>query len=127
MGLIRELFSEIIELPKAAEIKFDSEKDITILHYKIKYSFVNLFLQIIDCVVIPFIFFNLFHGINTVWILIVTVILGLSSLFSLSQFFYYLLRPVNNYVSLIYLLLGETALGIFFASIFNLPIKHYNK
>jgi RsiW-degrading membrane proteinase PrsW (M82 family) len=127
MGLIREFYSEIFALPKAAEIKFDSKKDITILHYKIKYSCVNLFFQIIDCVVIPVIFFNLFHGINNVWILIVTVILGLSSLFSLSQFFYYLLRPTNNYVSLIYLLLGETALGIFFASIFNLSIKHYNK
>jgi hypothetical protein len=123
MGLIREFYSEIFELPKAAEIKFDSEKDITILHYKIKYSCVNLFFQIIDCIIIPLFTLILVNGNKNFVTSILIIVLGLSSIFSIIQFIYYLINPTQKYINVFHQIIGETAIGIFFASLLNIPIK----
>ena len=127
MGFVRELSSEIIDLPDAFEVKFDDVNDITFLYYKIKYTIVNLIFQVIDCIIIPLIFYNLIIGNKNIGIIILMITLGLSTIFSFSQFLYYLLKPTNKYTTFFYRLLGETALGIFLTSIINIPIKHYTK
>lgn len=127
MGFVRELSSEIIDLPDAFEVKFDDVNDITFLYYKIKYTIVNLIFQVIDCIIIPLIFYNLIIGNKNIGIIILMITLGLSTIFSFSQFLYYLLKPTKKYTTFFYRLLGETALGIFLTSIINIPIKHYTK
>ena len=127
MGFVRELSSEIIDLPDAFEVKFDDVNDITFLYYKIKYTIVNLIFQVIDCIIIPLIFYNLIIGNKNIGIIILMITLGLSTIFSFSQFLYYLLKPTNKYTTFFYRLLGETSLGIFLTSIINIPIKHYTK
>lgn len=127
MGFVRELISEIIDLPDAFEVTFDDVNDITFLYYKIKYTIVNLIFQVIDCIIIPLIFYNLIIGNKNIGIIILMITLGLSTIFSFSQFLYYLLKPTKKYTTFFYRLLGETALGIFLTSIINIPIKHYTK
>lgn len=127
MGFVRELSSEIIDLPDAFEVKFDDVNDITFLYYKIKYTIVNLIFQVIDCIIIPLIFYNLIIGNKNIGIIILMITLGLSTIFSFSQFLYYLLKPTNKYTTFFYRLLGETSLGIFITSIIKIPIKHYTK
>lgn len=127
MGFVRELSSEILDLPDAFEVAFDDSNDITFLYYKIKYTIVNLIFQVIDCVIIPILFYNLIIGNKNIGMIILMITLGLSTVFSFSQFLYYFLKPTKNYTTFFYRLLGETALGIFLTSIINIPIKHYTK
>jgi hypothetical protein len=54
MGLIKELFTELIDLPESAATSIDLERDLVILDYNAKYAIVNLFFQILDCLVIPY-------------------------------------------------------------------------
>ncbi len=127
MGFVRELISEIIDLPDAFKVTFDESNDITFLYYKIKYAIVNLIFQVIDCVIIPLLFYNLIIGNKNIGMIILMITLGLSTVFSFSQFLYYLLKPTKNYTTFFYQLLGETALGIFITSVFKIPIKYYTK
>jgi hypothetical protein len=124
MGLIRELFDEVIPLPKQSEFKFISENLMSETS-KPWYAVVNLFFQVIDCVLIPGITYvsitSGYSGGILNWIII--VVCGLSSVFSISQTVYYFIFPVDKYVNpLKGRLLGETAIGAFMAAIFRIPI-----
>jgi hypothetical protein len=89
------------------------------------YSILNLFFQILDCVLVPymtylFIFGKLNFGLFNWFFLI----LGASiTLFSWIQFIYYFVSPPDNYVNpILGRLLGETAIGLVIASIFRIPL-----
>lgn len=127
MGFLKALCSEIVDFPDAFAVSFDDANDITMSCYKIKYAMVNLVFQTIDCIIIPFIFFQLVQGPKSIGALILIVLLGLSSLFSIFQFLYYFFKPTNHYTSFLYRLLGETAIGMVWASIFKIPTKYYTK
>jgi hypothetical protein len=127
MGLLREICSEIVDLPDAFSVGFDDARDVTVLYYKIKYALVNIIFQIIDCIIIPLSFYQLLLGTKNIGTLILIVILGLSSLFSIFQFLYYLFKPTNLYTNFFYQLLGETAIGVLCASVFKISIKHYTQ
>ena len=127
MGFLKALCSEIVDFPDAFAVSFDDANDIVMSYYKIKYALVNLVFQIIDCIIVPFIFFQLVLGPKSIGALILIVLLGLSSLFSIFQFLYYFFKPTNHYTSFTYRLLGETAIGMVWASIFKIPTKYYTK
>lgn len=127
MGLIKEVFTELIDLPESATTSFDLERDLLILDYKANYAILNLLFQILDCLIIPcFTLALLSKNLDFIKIIIVLV-LGFSSVFSIFQSVYFLLKPTNKYISFYHQLLGETALGILFASFFNIQIKQYTK
>ncbi len=124
MGLIREIVDEIIPLPKQSEWKFESD-NLTTETGNLWYAIVNLFFQIVDCVLIPGITYAYLSGsLNSGWLnWIIIVTCGLSSIFSLGQMTYYFLFPVEKYVNPIMgRLLGETAIGAFIAALFRIPI-----
>lgn len=127
MGFLKALCSEIVDFPDAFAVSFDDANDIGMYFYKIKYALVNLIFQIIDCIIIPFVFYQLVLGTKNIGTLILIVLLGLSSLFSIFQFLFYFFKPTNHYTSFLYRLLGETAIGIVWASIFKIPSKYYIK
>lgn len=54
MGLIKEVFTELIDLPESATTSFDLERDLLILNYKANYAILNLLFQILDCLIIPY-------------------------------------------------------------------------
>lgn len=124
MGLIKEIITEIVELPDAFESNINFKDDLIILKYKLPYAIMNMFFQIIDLFIVPILFFNFFlmdmNFINSILILIT----GLSFIFSILQFFYFLFKPVNKYISFLDLLIAETAVGILIASVFKIPVKH---
>jgi hypothetical protein len=127
MGLIKELFTELIELPQSADTSIDLERDLVILDYNAKYAIVNLFFQILDCLVIPY-FTLVMLSKNLDFInMIIVLVLGFSAVFSILQSLYFLIKPTNKYASFYHQLLGETALGILFASFLNIQIKHYTQ
>lgn len=127
MGLIKEVFTELIDLPESATTSFDLERDLLILDYNANYAILNLLFQILDCLIIPcFTLALLSKNLDFIKIIIVLV-LGFSSVFSIFQSVYFLLKPTNKYISFYHQLLGETALGILFASFFNIQIKQYTK
>jgi hypothetical protein len=127
MGLIKELFTELIDLPESAATSIDLERDLVILDYNAKYTIVNLFFQILDCLVIPYFTLVILNGNLDFIKMIIVLVLGFSAVFSIFQTLYFLFKPTNKYVSFYHQLLGETALGILFASFFNIQIKHYIK
>lgn len=128
MGLIRELSSEIIELPEQFKTTFDNnDANKVILFFTKKYAIVNLFFQFIDCIIIPLITLTLIYGNKNIATLILIIALALSSIFSIVQFIYYLINPKQKYANIFHQIIGETALGILLASLFNIPIKYYIK
>ena len=124
MGLLRELFDELIPLPDQAEYHFP-EPNLKVSKINFGYSILNLFFQILDCVLVLymtylFIFGKLNFGLFNWFFLI----LGASiTLFSWIQFIYYFVSPPDNYVNpILGRLLGETAIGLVIASIFRIPL-----
>jgi len=129
MGLIQALVDEIIPFPKQADYESIGNKQMVCVNRK-AHAFLNLIFQTIDCVVIPFIVFSCFKGqldfggLN--WIII--IVGGLSSIFSLSQCFYYFLIPTENYLNPVTgRIFGETAVGAFIAALFKIKITTYIK
>jgi hypothetical protein len=128
MGLIRELCSEIMDLPEQFKTTFDdNDTNKVILFFTKKYAIVNLFFQIIDCIIIPLFTLMLVNGNKNFVTSILIIVLGLSSIFSIIQFIYYLINPTQKYINVFHQIIGETAIGIFFASLLNIPIKQYIK
>lgn len=124
MGLVRELFDEVISLPSSEKTEF-IDTDTMATTTNLWYAVVNLFFQCIDCILIPAITYALFSGEIQFGLLKWPIIFvgSFSSIFSIGQFAYYFLFPTNKYIQpLKGRLLGETALGAFICSIFKIPL-----
>jgi hypothetical protein len=129
MGLVRELFDELISLPKQADHEILGE-NIIATKWRIPYAILNLLFQIIDCVIIPYFTMLAFTGHIQNGILSWGILIfGFpASVFSLLQALYYFLIPTEKYVNpLAGRLLGETALGAFLASVLRIRIKSFIK
>lgn len=129
MGLIRELVDEVISLPKQAECTI-LENNQMVAIWNFGYTFLNLIYQSLDCVVVPYFTFIAFSGnIQNVFLSWIIIILGVpASLFSILQFFYYFLSPIEKYVNPIAgRLFGETAIGAFIACVLKIKIKTFIK
>jgi hypothetical protein len=130
MGLIRELFDELIPLPKDKVHEFNTETKINTFYFKFPYAFLNAVFQIIDCIIIPFyalmFFASLKHQFSIVT-LIILILLGFSSVFSFYQVLYWFFKPSDDYVSLKDRLLGETTIGAFLSSLLKIKIAYYLK
>jgi hypothetical protein len=124
MGLVRELFDEVISLPSSEKTEF-IDTDTMASTTNLWYAVVNLFFQCIDCILIPAITYALFSGEIQFGFLKWPIIFvgSFSSIFSIGQFAYYFLFPTYKYIHpLKGRLLGETALGAFICSIFKIPL-----
>lgn len=130
MGLIRELYDELIPLPKDKVHEFNMETKINTFYFKFPYAFLNAVFQIIDCIIIPFyammFIASLKHHFSIIT-LVITVLLGFSSVFSFYQVLYWFLKPTDDYVSLKDRILGETAIGAFLSSVLKIKIACYLK
>jgi hypothetical protein len=124
MGLLRELFDELIPLPDQAEYHFP-EPNLKVSKMNFGYSILNLFFQILDCVLAPymtylFLFGKLNFGLFNWFFLIVGISI---TLFSWIQFIYYFVSPSDNYVNpILGRFFGETAIGLLLASIFRISL-----
>lgn len=127
MGLIRELYDELIPLPTDKVHEFNIETKINTFYFKFPYAFLNVIFQIIDCLIIPFyalIFITNLEIHFSIIPLIITIILCLSTVFSIYQVLYWFIKPIENYVSLKDRILGETAIGAFLSSILKIKIAY---
>lgn len=107
MGLIRELCSEIMDLPEQFKTTFDdNDTNKVILFFTKKYAIVNLFFQIIDCIIIPLYTLMLVNGNKNFVTSILIIVLGLSSIFSIIQFIYYLINPTQKYINVFHQIIG---------------------
>ncbi len=98
MGLVRELFDEVIPLPNAMQSKIIGNNEM-ISVYNIGYAFLNAVFQIIDCIIIPYYTWVILLKLKLNFNLLLTLLFGvtfLSSLFSLLQVIYYFLKPADK-------------------------------
>jgi hypothetical protein len=124
MGLVRELFDEVISLPNSEKTEFIDANTIATTT-NLWYAVLNLFFQCIDCILIPGITYAFFLGEIQFGLLKWPIIFvgSFASIFSIGQFAYYFFFPTNKYIHpLKGRLLGETALGAFICSIFKIPL-----
>ena len=127
MGLIRELYDELIPLPKDKVHEFNIGTKINTFYFKFPYAFLNVIFQIIDCLIIPFyalMFMTNLKNHFSIIPLIITLILCFSIVFSIYQVLYWFIKPIENYVSLKDRILGETAIGAFLSSILKIKIAY---
>ncbi len=129
MGLIRELFSEIVELPEQFDISTTELKNkILVLRYKLPYAVVNIIFQFIDCIIIPSYTLKALDSILikfSFFTIIMCTIGGLASVFSIGQSIYYFIKPVDEYVDFKSRFFGETAIGALFSAVFGIKFRHY--
>jgi len=128
MGLVKELFDEIIPLPDAKVNQINAAGKVNSYHFKFAYAFLNLVFQVIDCIIIPLytlmLLMSLKHGGGFMKIGLL-IILGFSTLFSFYQVIYWFIKSPDDYVSFKDRLMGETAIGAFLSSVFRLKIYYY--
>ena len=130
MGLVREIFDEIIPLPDAKVNQINAAGKVNSYHFKFAYAFLNMVFQVIDCIIIPFytlvFFMSLKHGGSFLKIGLFLV-LAFSTLFSISQVIYWFIKSPDNYVSFKDRLMGETAIGAMISGLFKVKIYYYWK
>jgi len=130
MGLVREIFDEIIPLPDAKVNQINAAGKVNSYHFKFAYAFLNLVFQVIDCIIIPFytlvFFMSLKHGGGFLKIGLFLV-LAFSTLFSISQVIYWFIKSPDDYVSFKDRLMGETAIGAMISGLFRVKIYYYWK
>ena len=130
MGLVREIFDEIIPLPDAKVNQINAAGKVNSYHFKFAYAFLNVVFQVIDCIIIPFytlvFFMSLKHGGGFLKIGLFLV-LAFSTLFSISQVIYWFIKSPDNYVSFKDRLMGETAIGAMISGLFRVKIYYYWK
>ena len=130
MGLVKEIFDEIIPLPDAKVNQINAEGKINSYHFKFAYAFLNMVFQVIDCLIIPFytlvLFMSLKHG-GGYMKLGLLLILGFSTLFSFYQVIYWFIKSPDNYVSFKDRLMGETTIGAMISGLFRVKIYYYWK
>jgi hypothetical protein len=130
MGLIRELFDELIPLPNSCDYFFQLKSNVDGCQYKPAYAILNSLFQIIDCIVIPYFaiiyFRELRHHAGIIhWGIF--LLLGFSSVFSIYQVLYWFIKPVEKYVSFKDRILGETTIGALLSALFKIRIYYYTK
>lgn len=129
MGLVLELVDEILPVrPKGNSIisKFDVEKGIRTDRWTLRFSIPNAVFQFIDCIVVPMLALYLIKEVMDDFSLIQGILALLavaSSLFSISQFLYFFIKPVDTYLTFTDRLLGETAVGCLLSALFDLSFK----
>jgi hypothetical protein len=130
MGLVREIFDEIIPLPDAKVNQINAAGKVNAYHFKFAYAFLNVVFQVIDCIIIPFytlvFFMSLKHGGGFLKIGLFLV-LAFSTLFSISQVIYWFIKSPDDYVSFKDRLMGETAIGAMISGLFRIKIYYYWK
>lgn len=129
MGALRELISEVISLPEPFTVSEGEANSKTLyITYQLPYALINLIFQFIDCVVLPIWTIKIINSDQSGYhflALLGTIIILLASVFSLSQFIYYFIKPTNRYVNFKSRFLGETALGVILSAVFKIKINHY--
>jgi hypothetical protein len=129
MGLVRELFDEVIPLPNAMQSKIIGKNEISAV-YNISYASLNALFQIIDCIIIPYFTWVILLKIKSNFDLLLALLFGvsfLSSLFSLIQVIYYFIKPADKYINFSDRIIGETSIGALFSALFKIPINTYIK
>ena len=129
MGLVRELFDEVIPLPNAMQSKIIGKNEMSAV-YNISYAFLNTIFQIIDCIIIPYFTWVILLKIKSNFDLLLALLFGvsfLSSLFSLIQVIYYFIKPADKYINFSDRIIGETSIGALFSALFKIPINTYIK
>ncbi len=129
MGLVRELFDEVIPLPNAMQSKIIGNNEM-ISVYNIGYAFLNAVFQIIDCIIIPYYTWVILLKLKLNFNLLLALLFGvsfLSSLFSLIQVIYYFIKPADKYINFSDRIIGETSIGALLSAIFKIPINTYIK
>lgn len=130
MGLIREIIDEILPLPTDKVHHIVSEDNVNSFHFKFIYATLNIILQTIDCILIPFyaivLFTSLKYGLGFFKIGLFLV-MAFASIFSIYQFVYWFFKSPEDYVSLNDRILGETALGALLSSIFKIKVFYFWK
>lgn len=128
MGLIKELFDEVIPLPDSRVNHINLKGEISSYHYKFWYALLNLIFQVIDCIVIPFYALLCYESLKNGWGLLKIgglFALGFSTLFSFYQTVYWFFKSPDNFVSFKDRLLGETAIGAFLSAVFRIKINYF--
>lgn len=129
MGLVRELFDEVIPLPNAMQSKIIGKNEM-IAVYNLSYAFLNAVFQVIDCIIIPYFTWVILLKIKSNFDLLLALLFGvsfLSSLFSLIQVIYYFIKPADKYINFSDRIIGETSIGALFSALFKIPINTYIK
>lgn len=129
MGLVRELFDEVIPLPNAMQSKIIGKNEMSSV-YNISYAFLNALFQIIDCIIIPYFTWVILLKLKSNFDLLLALLFGglfLSSLFSLIQVLYYFIKPADKYINFSDRIIGETSIGALLSAIFKIPINTYIK
>lgn len=129
MGLVRELFDEVIPLPNAMQSKIIGNNEM-IYVYNIGYAFLNAVFQIIDCIIIPYFTWVILLELKLNFNLLLALLFGvsfLSSLFSLIQVIYYFIKPADKYINFSDRIIGETSIGALLSALFKIPINTYIK
>ena len=129
MGLILELVDEVLPIrPKSYSriTDIDIEKKIRTERFTLRHAIPNAFFQIIDCIIMPVIAWVLVKIVLkdfSILYALLAVFAVFSSVFSIWQFLYYFIKPVDTYLSFWYRFLGETALGCLLSALFRLHFK----
>ena len=129
MGLVRELFDEVIPLPNAMQSKIIGNNEM-IYVYNIGYAFLNAVFQIIDWIIIPYFTWVILLELKLNFNLLLALLFGvsfLSSLFSLIQVIYYFIKPADKYINFSDRIIGETSIGALLSALFKIPINTYIK
>jgi hypothetical protein len=129
MGLVRELFDEVIPLPNAMQSKIIGKNEM-IAVYNLSYAFLNAVFQVIDCIIIPYFTWIILLKLNSNFNLFLALLFGvsfLSSLFSLIQVIYYFIKPADKYINFSDRIIGETSIGALLSALFKIPINTYIK
>ena len=130
MGLVREIFDEIIPLPDAKVNQINAAGKVNSYHFKFAYAFLNMVFQVIDCIIIPFytlVFFMSLKPGGSFLKIGLFLVLAFSTLFSISQVIYWFIKSPDNYVSFKDRLMGETAIGAMISGLFKVKIYYYWK
>jgi hypothetical protein len=129
MGLVRELFDEVIPLPNAMQSKIIGKNEMSGV-YNLGYAVLNTTFQIIDCIIIPYFTWIILLKLKLNFDLLLALLFGflfLSSLFSLLQVLYYFIKPADKYINFSDRIIGETSIGALLSAIFKIPINTYIK
>ena len=133
MGLILELVDEIIPLrpkgnSKITDVNF--EQGIMTETWTLRHALPNAIFQFVDCIIMPLLAFKLIMGLLhhfSILALIIAALAVFSSLFSIFQFLYFFIKPVDTYLSFRDRILGETAIGSLASALFKKNFKFFIK
>lgn len=133
MGLILELVDEIIPVrpngnSTITDINF--EQGIRTEIWTLRHALPNAIFQFLDCIIIPLFTLMLITDVLhhfSIGMAFVTVLAVFSSLFSIFQFLYFFIKPVDTYLSFRDRILGETAIGSLASAIFKKSFKVFIK